>query len=291
MSKLAKSLAVGTLAAGLAVLASASPVSANAYYKDYKSPHFGSYSSNDIHFNERYDKASSFFYSLKEDEKKQDSEHFSFNSENHRDNNKKHHGKGYGGYGNSVSIDYSRDNSFSKSFEETKALTASESYSSDFRQSSDRGNYGKYGGHASNSVQASVNFHKEKSFASSVKAEVAHSSSVNTSVNLNNYGPHGSYSNSVSAYENVDHYSKVEATVAAYEKEQSSVNYSADTSRANYGGCGCGGSSDSTSINYSADKSYEASKKVTYSAEESTSYSSGFSSHTSQDNGGYGYKH
>ncbi len=310
MSKLAKGLAVSTLAVSIAVLYGAGTVSANAYFGDYKikKPHQGSYASQDVHFNEKYDNAVSYFYYLKQDEKKHNSEHFSHNSNdyNHSDKNKGH-GKhsddkkksydGWGGYGNSVSINYDRYDSSSKKFEEIKAHKAKESYASGYHQSSDRGNYGggygkkgAHGNHSSHNVTASVNFNKEESSFAAVKAEAAHSSSVNSSVNLSNYGPHGGHQNSVSEYQKHDNYSKIEASIAEHQKHQSSVNYSADTSKANYGDKGGYGNVGSSSTNYSADSSYEASKEVKYAAEESSSYSSGFNSNSSSNQGGYSDK-
>lgn len=299
MSKLTKGLAVSTLAAGIAVLYGTGAVSAGADYGSYMNykPQQGSYSSNDVHFGEQYDKAASYFFSLKEDEKKDNSESYSYNngSYNFGGQNDKH-GDKKGGWGsndrgNSVSIDYQRNDSSSKSLEQKEAASSKESYASDFMQSSNRGNYGGGWGQGSNyvnnSVKAAVNFNKEYNYAASVKAEASHSSSVSNNFSLANYGNGSSNSASVSAFENMNQYSKIEASVAESQKEQSSVSYSADNSQANFGGFG-GGSMANNSINYNATSSSESSREMTYSAEQSSSYSSGLTSNTSSNQGGYG---
>lgn len=385
MSKFTRSLAVSSMAVGFAAFAGVGTVNAGAYddYKNYWRPH-GSYDSSDVHFKEHSDKSSSFYYALKEDKKKHDSEHFNYSSDSYRHDDKdkdrcrdydkakhdygKHddkydkkydydkHGKysgswdhkdydkkdkhdkyfdrkdcdkdkGYGGkYGNSVKVNYSADKHYSKSYEEVKAAKYKESYSADYHQRSKHADYGKgygygkkdhgkdygkkdygkkdygkdydkgyakkdygkdygkgHGSYVDHSVSASVNVSKESSSYQAVKAEVASSSSVSANVDLKNYGPHGSYKNSVSAYENADYYSKVEAVSAEHDKQSSSVNYSADHSKADYGGKGKYGgvSLASSDVNYSAESSSESSKYVSYSAEESASYSSGFSASNS----------
>lgn len=289
MSKLTKGLLIGSLAAGIAALAGSAPVSASSYGHDYKKPswggyaHYGSFSHNNVSFNEHYDKTSSFFFSLKQDEKKQHNEHYSSDSKNH-------YGGGWGGYGNSVNINYHKDMSSYKSLEETEKKHSRESYDSKYKQHNDRKDYGgKHGGsYASNHVSASVNFKKEYDYAASVKAVAAHSSSVSSNVSLNNYGPHGGYSNHVSAYENHDNYSKVEASVAEKVKLQNSESYNADNNYGSYGKYG-GGNHSSNSVDYRAASSYEASREIKYSAEEKNSYSSGFESNTASYNKDHDY--
>lgn len=315
MSKLAKGLAITTLAAGMAVVTGISPVSAGGYdYKkdfDFKVPsyhgkdydghkgkdkgwgHYGGYfNSNNVSFHEDYDKTSKLFYNLKQDEKKHSNEHYSANNFDYHDGDhgKKYgkHGKGHyggwGGYGNFVSVNYDRDDSYYKSFEETKKLKERESYSKHFDSNNvnaDHGKWGKGGSYAANSVSASLNHEKEYELDSSVKAVAAQNSSVSTDYTSGNYGPHGGSYNSVSAYEDLNKYSKLEANVSEYAKEKESVNYSASNVNADLGKWGHGGDYAASNVNYDASKSYEASKEVTLVAEESASYSTGFNAQNS----------
>jgi hypothetical protein len=318
MSKLAKGLAVGTLAAGFAVLAGTGQVSASAAYGGWQMPDMGNmkvwhesdhgykggkdghhydfggrtnFSFNDVSFNESYDKNRSMFYNLKTDEKKTDSEHFS--SDNYNQNAGK--GWGHGGFTNAVSVDYNRDMSSYKSLEETKKLHESESYAANYDQSSARYDFGQGRGHglnlAATNVSASVNFNKEYDYAASVKAVASHNASVGSSVNVVNTGPWGGNASSVSAYENVDNYSRVEASVAESVKQEQAVNYNASTLNANQGNWG-GGNVAASNVDYNAYSNYEANREVTYVAEESNSYSSGFEANNASYNlGGYGGGH
>lgn len=297
MSKLTKGLIVGTLAAGIAALGGATPVSASSYSgHDYKPmwggySHHGSSDHNSVSFHENYDKASSFFYNLKQEDKKHDSEHYDHKSMSHNNNG---WGNKWGGSGNSVHISYNKDSSNYMSRAEQEKKHMSESYDSKYKQSNNRSDFGGWGrgAYSSNNVSASVNFQKEYDYAASVKAVAAHSSSVNTSTDLKNYGPHGGYSNSVSAHENYDNYSKVESSVAEKVKQQASESYNSNNMYANNGGWnGWGGTVTANNTSYKADSSYEASREVKYMAEEKSSYSSGFDSESSSYNKGYDNKH
>lgn len=330
MSKLAKGLVVGTLAAGFAVLAGTGQVSASAAYGDWKAPEWGqmkswggydkghdkgydknydkgykhgkdknndyyggqsSFRFNDVNFNENYDKSKSVFYYVKSDEKKSDNESYKHNSYNQNDG--KGWGKGYGGYTNAVSIDYQRDNNSYKSYEESKKLKEREQYAANYNQSNVNYDFGKGRGHGGNlaasNVSASVAFKKEYDYAASVKAVAAHNSSVGSSVSVANTGPYGGQSSNVSAYENTNSYSRVEASVAEKVKQEAAVNYSANNLNVNQGGKWGGGNLSASSTDYNAYSNYEASREVKYVAEESNSSSSGFNANNASYNGGGGY--